>query len=136
MGGNICRHSHCNSGSSVYQKIGISGGKYRGLFLRLVKVRHKFNGVLIDIRQHFHRNFAKSCLCVPHGCGTVTVYRTKISMAVYQWITGGPFLCHINQCTINRTVTVGMIFTHGITYDTCTFSMWFIRSVIQFDHGK
>ena len=30
---------------------------------------------------------------------------------------------------------MGMIFTHGITDDTRTFSMWLIRSIVQLDHG-
>ena len=64
----------------------------------------------------------KSCLCVSHGGCTVTVYRTKVSMTVYEWISGRPLLCHINQCSINRAVTMRVIFTHGITNDTGTFS--------------
>ena len=55
-------------------------------------------------------------------------------MSVYQRISGRPFLCHINQCAIDRTVTVRVIFTHRITDDTCTLSVRLVGTVIQFDH--
>ena len=56
------------------------------------------------------------------------------SMSVYQRISGRPFLCHIYKCSINRTVTMWMIFTHCITDNTRTFTMWLVRSIIQLDH--
>ena len=56
-------------------------------------------------------------------------------MAVYQRITGGPFLGHIYQGSVNGTVTMGVIFTHGIADDTRTLTMGLIGSVVQLDHG-
>ena len=57
-------------------------------------------------------------------------------MSVYQTISHRPWLRHINKCSVNGTIAMRMIFTHRIADDTCTFSMWFIRTVIQFYHGK
>ena len=31
---------------------------------------------------------------------------------------------------------MGMIFSHGISHDTGTFSVRLVRSVVQFDHGE
>ena len=61
---------------------------------------------------------------------TVTVYGTEISVAVYKRIMHRPFLSHINQSSVNGTITMGMILTHCITDNTCTFTMRFVRSVI------
>ena len=55
-------------------------------------------------------------------------------MSVYQRVSGRPFLCHINQCTIDRAVTVRVIFTHRITDDTRTLSVRLVRTIVQLDH--
>ena len=131
----IRRHTYRDSGSSVYQKIGITGGKHYRLSLRLVKVRLKINRILIDISQHLHGYLAETGFRVPHRRGSVAVYGTKVPVAVYQRISGGPVLSHIYKSAVNRTVAVGMIFTHGIADDTGAFTVRFIRAVIQLDHG-
>jgi hypothetical protein len=56
-------------------------------------------------------------------------------MAVHQNMAHGPGLGHIYQRPVNGTVSMRMIFTHGITDDTGAFSVRFIRSVIQLNHG-
>ena len=131
---NIGGHTYGNALSPIYHKIGKSGGKNTGFFFRLIKVRNKIHSIFIDIGCHLHGYFGKSCLCVTHGGGTVTVYGPKVSMPVYQRITGGPFLGQINQGTVYRGITVWVIFTHGITYDTGTLSVRLIRAVIELNH--
>ena len=56
-------------------------------------------------------------------------------MTIYQRVTGRPLLRHIYKSSIDRAVTMRMIFTHGIADDTCAFSVRLIRSVVQLDHG-
>ena len=132
---NIGCHTYRNTGSSVYQKIWITGWQNNRLSLCLIEVWLEINCIFVDICQHFHGNLAQTCLCVSHGCCPVTIYRTKVSMSVYQRISGRPFLCHIYKCTINRTVTMWVIFTHCITDNTRTFTMWLVRTIIQLYHG-
>ena len=132
---NIGCHTNRNTGSTVYQKVRKTARKDGRLLLCLIKVRYKIYSVFINVCQHFHGNLGKSRFCVSHSGGTVTIHGTEVTMSVYQHITGVPFLCQLNQCFINRTVTMRMIFTHGITNDTGTFTMWLIRTVIQLDHG-
>ena len=132
---NICRHTYSDTCGSVYQKIRVSGRKYHRFLFCLIKVWLKINGVLVDICQHFHGNLTQTCFCVTHGSCAVTVHRTKVSVTIHQWITCGPVLCHVYQGTIDGTVSMWMIFTHCITDNTRTFTMRFIRSVVQFDHG-
>ena len=57
-------------------------------------------------------------------------------MAVYQHISCRPFLGHIYQRSVDRAISVGMIFTHGIADDTGTLTVRFVRTVVQFDHGE
>ena len=123
-------HTYGNTRGSVCQKVRIPGRQHSRLFLRTIKVRRKIYSILIDIRQHFHGNLAQSCLCITHGGSSVTVYGAEISMSVYQRIPGRPVLSHIYQCAVNRTVSMRMIFTHGITYDTGAFSVRLVRTVI------
>ena len=55
-------------------------------------------------------------------------------MTIYQRVTGRPLLRHIYKSSIDRAVTVRVIFTHGIANDTRAFSVWLIRPVVQLDH--
>ena len=43
-------------------------------------------------------------------------------------------LAHDYQCLIDGTVAVGVIFTHGITYDTGTFTVGAVIADPQFVH--
>ena len=131
---NICRHTDRNTGSTVHKKIRITARQNNRLFFRIVKIRNKVHSIFVDIRKEFHRYFAEPCLGITHGSRTVTVYGTKITMSIDQWITSRPFLRHINERSINRTVSVRVIFTHCITDNTGTFSVRFIGTVVQFDH--
>ena len=95
-----------------------------------IKVWYKVNGIFIDVREHLHGNFTKSCLCISHCSGTVTVDGTKVSMTINKRISCRPVLCHVDQCSIDGTVSMWMVFTHGITDNTRTFSVWLVRSII------
>jgi len=130
----VGRHTYGDTRCSVDQKIRESGRKNNRFLLGLIEVRCEINGILADIGQHLHGDLAQTRLRVSHGRRSVTIDRTKVAMAVYQRISGGPLLRHIYQSSVDRAVAVRMVFTHGITDDTGTFTMGFIWSVIQFDH--
>ena len=72
----------------------------------------------INIRQHFYRDLTESRLRISHGSSTIAVDGSKVSVAVYEHITHRPSLGHIYQSTVDGTVSVRMIFTHGIADDT------------------
>ena len=96
---------------------------------------YKINRILVNICRQLHGNLAKPCLRISHGRSSVPVHRTKIPMTIHQRISGRPLLSHIDQCSINGTVTVGMVFTHGITDDTGAFPVGLVRSVVELNHG-
>ena len=132
---NVGCHTYCNTGGSVNQKVGVTSRKYGGFLFGFIKVRYKVYGIFIDIRKHCHGNLGKSCFGVTHSSGAVAIHRTEVTVSVYKWITCRPFLCHVNKCSVNRGITVWVIFTHGITDDTGTFTMWLVRTIVQLDHG-
>src|SRR5699024_11314070 len=90
---------------------------------------------LIDISQQLHGHLTETGFRVPHRRRAVAVHGTEVPVTVYQRISGGPVLRHVYKGAVNRTVAVGMIFTHGIADDTGAFTVRFIRAVVLFDHG-
>ena len=131
---NISSHTYGDTSSTVYQKVWISRRKNGWFFFCFVKVWNKIHSIFADILYHHHGNFAKSCFCVTHRSCAVTVHRTEVSVTVYEWTTEGPWLSHVYKCSINRAVTMWVIFTHGVTNDTRTLTMWLIWSIVQFNH--
>ena len=93
---NIGRHTDSDSGGAVDQKIRETAGKHGGLFFCLIKVRHKFDGVLVDVGQHLHGDLRKPCLCITHRGSAVAVHGTEVAVSVHQRITKAPLLRHID----------------------------------------
>ena len=128
-------HADCNTVCSVYKQIRDSDRKYHRLLLCLVKVWHKIYYILIQIfEKNILRQFLQSGFCISHGSCTVTLDGTKVSMSVDQCFAFLKILSHYHKCFIDRTVTMGVIFTHGITYNTGTFSVWSVITDTQFIH--
>ena len=122
--------SHTNGYSicSVYKEVWNTHRKYYRLLLCFIKVRHKVHNVLIKVFQkNLLGQLLQAGLCVSHGCGSVAFNGTKVSMSVHQCTTLFKFLRHDYKRIINGAVTVGMIFTHSISYDTGTFT---VRAVV------
>jgi len=132
---NVCGHTYRNSGGTVYKKIGISGRKNNGFFFRIIKVWNKINRIFVKIGKELHGNLGKSCFRITHGGGAVSVNGTEVSVSVDKRISHGPILSHVYQCSVDRAVAVGMVFTHRITDDTGALSVRLVGTVIQFNHG-
>ena len=128
-------HTDCDSIRTIYKQVRDSHRKYHRFLLRLIKVRHEINHILIQIfKKYILCQFLKSGFCISHSRCTVALDRTKISMSVDQRLTFLKILCHYYKCLIDGAVTMRVIFTHGITYDTGTFSVWPIITDSQFIH--
>ena len=135
----VRRNTGCHADSDtirpVYQQIRDSDRKYHRLLLCLIKVWHKIYYILIQIfKEYILRQFLQSGFCISHGSCTVTLDRTEVSMSVDQCFAFLKILSHYHKCFVNRTVTMRVIFTHGITYDTGTFSVWPVITDAQFIH--
>ena len=128
-------HTNCDSLGSIDEKMGNSRRKDTWLFLRLIKVRHKIHNVFIKVcQQGFLADFLKTCFCISHCCGTISLDGTKISMAVNERQSFLEILAHHNQRFIDGAVSVGMVFTHGIADDTGTFTVGAVTADAQLMH--
>ena len=135
VGRDIGGHTDGDTLGTVHQQVRVTGRQNNRFFLRLIEVWHKVYGIFVDIGQHLHGDLAQSCLCVSHGRCAVAVHGTEVAVTVYQRISCGPLLGHIDQRTIDGAVTVRVVFTHRITDNTRTFSVGLVRAVVQLDHG-
>ncbi len=132
----IGRHTNCDTSRTVYQKIRKTGWKNARFTLSLIVVWHEINGVFVQIIDHVRSDLGKSCLCVSHCGSSVSIHRSEVTMSIHKCISHGPILCHVDKCSVNRAVTMRMVFTHCITYDTRTFLVWLVVSVVHLVHGE
>ena len=135
VGRDIGRHTDRDAGRAVDQEIGETAGQDGRLLLCLVKVGDKGDRILVDIGQHLHGDFGQTGLCVTHGRRAVSIHTAEVSVAVHQGVAHGPGLGHVDQGPVDGAVSVGVVFTHGITDDTGAFSVRFVWSVIELAHG-
>ena len=70
-------------------------------------------------------------LRVTHGSGRITLDRTEVTLTFNEDFSHGPWLGHVDQSRIDSTITMGVILTHGITNNTRTFEMGFVRPKAQ-----
>ena len=116
-------HTDCNTFRTVDQKIRHLDRKYDRLLLRLIEVRHKINDILVQIRQiRFLCHLLQTRLGISHRSGSVTFNRSKITVSVNERQSLLEVLCHNDQSIINRRISMRMILTHRITYDTRTLT--------------
>ena len=119
MGRNAGRHTYRDSLRTVDEQIRNLHRQHARLLLRGVKVGQKIHHVLVQIGQ-------KRLLCdllqpgfrVTHGRGAVPFDIAEVAVPVDQGQSLLEVLGHDHQRLIDRTVSVRMIFTHGIAHDT------------------
>ena len=131
MCGYVCGHTYSNTCGSVEQKVGQPGGHDGGFQQSIIEVVGHVHGLFFQIVHHGFAYETQSGLGISHGSRTVTVYATKVTLAIHQSVSHGPFLCHTHQGKIYRAVTMGVILTEYFTHDTRTF---LIRSAVQIAH--
>ncbi len=132
---NTRRHADCNSLGSVDQNIGNLDRKNQRFPFRLVKIRSEIHHVFIQIGKiGFLRYFFQPGFRITHRRRAVSFDGTEISVPVHKRHTLFKLLRHDNQCVINRTVAVRMVFSHRISYDTRAFSVRLIEAYAKLMH--
>ena len=56
-------------------------------------------------------------------------------MSVNKYFSHVPVLGHIDKGTIDGRIAMRMIFSHGITDNTRTLTVWLVRSIVHLVHG-
>ncbi len=135
MGRGAGSHTYGDTLGTVYQEVRNLHRKYRGLLFRLVKVWHKVHHIFVEIPQkRFLRHLLQTRLSITHGSGAVTFDIAEIAVAIYK---GHPFLeilAHDHQCVVDGTVSMGVVFTHGISHDTGALPVRPVIANAQFMH--
>ena len=128
MGRDAGRHTYGDPLGTVYQKIGNLHRQNRRLLLRLVEIGDEIHHILIQISQKCLLGHpGKPGLRISHGSGAVSLDVAEIAVAVYQGQSFFEILGHDYQRIVYGRVSMGMIFTHGITHNTGAFP---VRPVI------
>ena len=128
-------HAHSNSRGAVQQEVGQAGWK-DGRFLQgAIKIIQKINGVFIDILEHFPGKRCQAGFGITHGCRSVAINGTKISLSIHQRVAHGKILGQASHGVVHCHIAVGMIFPQHFTNNAGGF---FVRGVVmnpQFLHG-
>jgi len=127
MGGNRGRHPNRNPCRTIGQQIGEGGRQNNGLAPFPVIGAAKINGIVIYALQQPIGGFGQPCLSIPHG---------RWVIAIDQGIAHRKFLRQSHHGFINRTVAMGVIFTHDIPDDTRAFLKAAFGVQLQFAHRK
>ena len=106
-------------------------GKNTRLFVRTIIVWHEIDRVLVHVVHQRDTEMGQARLRVTHGSGWIALNRTEVSLAIDEDFSHGPRLCHVDQGRINGAITMGMVLTHGITYNTGTLEVGFVRAEAQ-----
>ena len=135
MGGNVGGHTHGNTGRTVDEQSRQFGRQYRRFHQRTVVVGNHFNGVFIQIAQHFFGNALQAAFGITHSGGGIAVNGTEVALSVNKRLAQGEILHHAYQRIVNGSVAVRMIFTQHIAYHTGGFFVRFIVFQTHFVHG-
>ena len=114
----IGSHTYSDTGCSVHQKIWDACRHNFRFYQRIIKVRLKIDGFLIQVIHHCFTQLIKTSFCITHSSRAITVYRTKVPLSIYQRITHCPFLSHTHHCKINRRISMRMVLTEYLTHDS------------------
>ena len=124
---NFGRHTDCDTGRTVDEKVREPRRKHHRLHLVLVEVRSEIDRVLSDIRHHLGGNFRHSRLGVTLGGRRVVVARTEVSVAVDKRVAHREVLRESYERVVNGGVAVGVILTHNVTDRRGAFSVRAVR---------
>src|SRR5712672_603463 len=82
-----------------------------------VDFRGNYDGLLVDVPQHFHRQRGQAALGVPHGRGRVVAGRAEVALAVDERHPHRPGLRHPDQRVVDRAVAVRVVVAHDVADD-------------------
>ena len=125
QGGINAAKNYQNDNDSIYRLFydTIKGGDYRardhGRFLQgVVEVVGKIHGFLVKVRHQVLSHLLEACFGITHGRSAITVDGAEVTLAIYQRVTHCPILSHTHQRTIYGGISMRVIFTQHLTYDS------------------
>ena len=117
-GSHIGGHTYGNTRCAVQEQQRGLGGQDGGFLQGVVKVEGHVHGILVHVSQHILCHFLELGFRVTHGGRRVSVYRTKVTLALYHGIALVPFLAQAHHGVVHAGVSVGVELTHDLAHDT------------------
>ena len=112
-------HTYRDTFRTVDQQIGNFYRQNIGFPLCLIKIGNEIHHIFVQIGQKsFLGNAFQPCLRITHSGSAIPLNITKVAVAVNQGQSPFEILGHDYQRFIDGTVSMRMVFTHGIPYDT------------------
>ena len=127
-------HAYRNTAGAVDDQIREAGRKYAWFLLFTVIVVIHVYRVLVEVSDHFQSDLRHSGFGITHGGCTVSVHRAEVAVSVNQHTAHVPGLSHVYHGTVDRAVTVRVVFSHRITDDTRTLSVRLVRCIAHLVH--
>ncbi len=134
MGRNAGAHAYCNAVRTVDQKIWHPYRKHCRLSGISVIVGYEIHSLIQILKIYILGEFLKPCLCITHCSGTVSFNGAEIAVTVHKRHSLLPYLTHDYQSLIDGRITVRMVFTHCIAYDTGRLLMRLVMGGTQLAH--
>ena len=131
---NIRSHTYSDTVTTINKEIRNLSRHYRRLLQSIIEVVDHIDGFLIKVVHNMFTHLTESALRITHSSRRVTIHRTEVTLTINKFITHIPFLTHTNQSAINRRVTMRVVFTKHLTYNTSTLLVRFITSISNTQH--
>ena len=134
VGRDVRSHADGDAGGAVDEQIGEARGEHLGFLQRFVVVGLPVDGLFLEISQKLHGRLVQSGFGVTHGCGTIAVDGTEVTMAVDERDAHGEVLRETHERVIDGDITMGVILTHAVTDGTCALDVGFVGRDAAFVH--
>ena len=134
MGRDVGGHANSDPRASIDQQVRESAGQNSGLESPTVVVRGEVDGLLIDIPHHLHCQLGHPALGVALGCGRVVPWRTKVSLALHEWVPKTPRLRESDESVVDRTVSMRVVTAHYVADHSCALGEVTVRPISTVVH--
>ncbi len=110
-------HADRDAGRPVDEQVREARRQYGGLLRLAVIVRHKIDGVFVDVAHEFHRERGHAAFGVTHGGGRVVAGGAEVALAVHEQVAHRPILRHAHQGVVDRGIAVRVVLAHHVAHD-------------------
>jgi hypothetical protein len=133
---NIGGHADRNTAGAIDQQIRQLAGQHFRLFFGAVVIVLKVDSFLVDIGQHFVRNFGQPDFRITHCGRVVSIDRPEVALAVDQHVAHREVLRQPHDGVVDRLVAVRVVLADDVADDTGRLLVRPVPVVVEFVHGE
>ncbi|MNS71306.1 hypothetical protein D3C72_1046720 [compost metagenome] len=127
-------HADGDTAGAIDQQIRQLAGQNFRFFFGAVVIVLKVDSFLVDIGQHFVRNFGQPDFRITHCGGVVAVDRPEVALAVDQHVAHREVLGQPDDGVVNRLVAVRVVLTDHVADDTGRLLVRPVPVVVELVH--